>query len=90
MFDDPQAGVRFERYFDGATALLGLATRVDPFRLNCLGLLVTPGRKSVEPMAASMRLVQPRRRISHCCTALGSRVRATMRLCKRCVILCCC
>ncbi len=55
MFDDPQVGERFESYLDGLTAPLGHATRVDPFRLYCLGLLVTPGRKSVEPMAACVR-----------------------------------
>ncbi len=55
MFDDPQVGERFEAYLDGLTGHLGHATRIDPFRLYCLGLLVTPGRKSVEPMAACVR-----------------------------------
>lgn len=55
MFDDPLVGERFEGYLDGLTAHLGHLKRVDPFRLYCLGLLVTPGRKSVEPMAACVR-----------------------------------
>ncbi len=55
MFDDPQVGERFEEYLYGLTAQLGHVNRVDPFRLYCLGLLVTPGRKSVEPMAACVR-----------------------------------
>ncbi len=55
MFDDPQMRARFDDYLDGLTADLGHKTRVDPFRLYCEGLLVTPGRKSVEPMAACVR-----------------------------------
>jgi SRSO17 transposase len=55
MFDDPQVGERFESYLDGLTEHLGHVKRIDPFRLYCLGLLVTPGRKSVEPMAACVR-----------------------------------
>jgi SRSO17 transposase len=55
MFDDPRVGERFEDYLDGLTKDLGHVNRIDPFRLYCLGLLVTPGRKSVEPMAACVR-----------------------------------
>jgi SRSO17 transposase len=43
---------RFAAYLDAITAVLGHASRVDPARAYCTGLLLPGERKSVEPMAA--------------------------------------
>ena len=43
---------RFASYVNEVTKVLGHADREGPFRNYCAGLLVTPGRRSVEPMAA--------------------------------------
>jgi SRSO17 transposase len=43
---------RFVAYIDELTGVIGHADRAVPFKDYCTGLLVTEGRKSVEPMAA--------------------------------------
>ena len=43
---------RFAAYLEAITAVLGHASRVDPARAYCTGLLLPGARKSVEPMAA--------------------------------------
>src|SRR5882672_7572038 len=43
---------RFAAYVNEVTKVLGHADREEPFRDYCAGLLATPGRHSVEPMAA--------------------------------------
>jgi SRSO17 transposase len=43
---------RFAAYVNEVTKVLGHADREGPFRDYCAGLLATPGRHSVEPMAA--------------------------------------
>ena len=45
---------RFAAYLDAITAVLGRASRVDPARAYCTGLLLPGERKSVEPMAARL------------------------------------
>ena len=44
---------RFAAYVAGLTRVIGHADRAVPLRDYCAGLLVTEGRKSVEPMAAA-------------------------------------
>src|SRR6266508_3876003 len=44
---------RFAAYVEGLTGVIGHADRAVPLRDYCAGLLVTEGRKSVEPMAAA-------------------------------------
>jgi len=44
---------RFGAYVEGLTSVIGHADRAMPLRDYCAGLLVTEGRKSVEPMAAA-------------------------------------
>jgi SRSO17 transposase len=44
---------RFRAYTADLTSVLGHADRVRPFEDYCIGLLVTEGRKSVEPLAAT-------------------------------------
>src|SRR5207244_3112996 len=44
---------RFAAYVEGLTSVIGHADRAVPLRDYCAGLLVTEGRKSVEPMAAA-------------------------------------
>jgi len=46
-------GDRFAAYVEGLTSVIGHADRAMPLRDYCAGLLVTEGRKSVEPMAAA-------------------------------------
>jgi len=43
---------RFAAYINDVTKVIGHADRVGPLRDYCAGLLATPGRRSVEPMAA--------------------------------------
>ena len=43
---------RFSFYLDQLTEVIGHADRERPLRDYCAGLLVSEGRKSVEPMAA--------------------------------------
>ena len=43
---------RFAAYIDELTKVVGHADRAEPLRDYCSGLLVTEGRRSVEPMAA--------------------------------------
>src|SRR5207237_7004660 len=43
---------RFAAYVEGLTSVIGHADRARPLRDYCAGLLVTEGRRSVEPMAA--------------------------------------
>src|SRR6266481_100616 len=43
---------RFAAYVGGLTGVIGHADRALPLRDYCAGLLVSEGRKSVEPMAA--------------------------------------
>jgi SRSO17 transposase len=43
---------RFLRYVECLSSVIGHADRVGPLRDYCLGLMVSCGRKSVEPMAA--------------------------------------
>jgi SRSO17 transposase len=43
---------RFAAYVNEVTKVIGHADRERPFRDYCAGLLATPGRRSVEPMAA--------------------------------------
>jgi SRSO17 transposase len=43
---------RFAKYVDELTGVIGHADRVQPLRDYCAGLLVSEGRKSVEPLAA--------------------------------------
>src|SRR5712671_4329939 len=43
---------RFAAYVEGLTSVIGHADRAVPLKDYCTGLLVTEGRKSVEPMAA--------------------------------------
>ena len=43
---------RFAAYVEGLTQVIGHADRAIPLRDYCAGLLVSEGRKSVEPMAA--------------------------------------
>ena len=43
---------RFAAYIDELTSVIGHADRAVPLKDYCTGLLVTEGRKSVEPMAA--------------------------------------
>ena len=45
---------RFAAYLDAITAVLGRASRVDPARAYCTGLLLPGERKSVESMAARL------------------------------------
>jgi SRSO17 transposase len=44
---------RFAVFVEGLTSVIGHADRAVPLRDYCAGLLVTEGRKSVEPMAAA-------------------------------------
>ena len=44
---------RFLRYVEGLVSVIGHADRARPLRDYCLGLMVSCGRKSVEPMAAA-------------------------------------
>src|ERR1700694_922157 len=44
--------LRFARYVEGLTSVIGHADRAVPLRDYCTGLLAGEGRKSVEPMAA--------------------------------------
>ena len=44
---------RFVAYVEELTSVIGHADRAVPLRDYCAGLLVTEGRKSVEPMAAA-------------------------------------
>jgi SRSO17 transposase len=44
---------RFLRYVEGLVSVIGHADRARPLRDYCLGLMVSRGRKSVEPMAAT-------------------------------------
>ena len=44
--------LRFARYVEGLTSVIGHADRAVPLRDYCTGLLAAEGRKSVEPMAA--------------------------------------
>jgi SRSO17 transposase len=46
-------GDRFMAYVEGLTSVIGHADRAAPLRDYCAGLLVTEGRKSVEPLAAA-------------------------------------
>src|SRR5215210_6610124 len=49
----PRAGEdRFAAYLEAIVAALGHASRMDPARAYCTGLLLPGERKSVEPMAA--------------------------------------
>ena len=43
---------RFRVYAAGLASVLGHADRVRPFEDYCIGLILTEGRKSVEPLAA--------------------------------------
>ena len=43
---------RFAAYIDELTKIVAHADRAEPLRDYCAGLLVTEGRRSVEPMAA--------------------------------------
>ena len=43
---------RFKVYAAGLASVLGHADRVRPFEDDCIGLILTEGRKSVEPLAA--------------------------------------
>ncbi len=43
---------RFLRYVEGLASVIGHADRAGPLHAYCLGLMVSRGRKSVEPMAA--------------------------------------
>jgi SRSO17 transposase len=43
---------QFARYVEALTGVIGHADRVQPLRDYCAGLLVSEGRKSVEPLAA--------------------------------------
>ena len=43
---------RLEAYLDTITGTLGHASRIDPARAYCTGLLLPGERKSIEPMAA--------------------------------------
>ena len=43
---------RFAAYIDELTKVIAHADRAEPLRDYCAGLLVTEGRRSVEPMAA--------------------------------------
>ncbi|MGH8472707.1 MAG: IS701 family transposase, partial [Gammaproteobacteria bacterium] len=45
-------GSRFARYVEGLVSVIGHADRAGPLRDYCMGLVVSPTRKSVEPMAA--------------------------------------
>src|SRR6202045_5056809 len=44
--------LRFARYVEGLTSVIGHADRAAPLRDYCTGLLAAEGRRSVEPMAA--------------------------------------
>jgi SRSO17 transposase len=54
MFDDTEVSARFAGYMSYLTGRLGDTRRCGPFEAYCRGLMVTPGRKSAEPMAAVM------------------------------------
>ena len=54
MFDDAGVSVRFGEYMGHLRSCLGHGRRHDPFEAYCRGLMVTHGRKSVEPMAAHL------------------------------------
>ena len=56
--DDSQFVARFEGYVDKLSGVLGHRDRHQPFREYCTGLLLTGGRKSVEPMAARLAPAQ--------------------------------
>jgi SRSO17 transposase len=43
---------RFAAYIGEVTKVIGHAGRMKPLGDYCVGLLATPGRRSVEPMAA--------------------------------------
>ena len=45
----------FDAYADGLAEVIGHADRVLPLKEYCTGLLVSEGRRSVEPMAAALR-----------------------------------
>jgi SRSO17 transposase len=47
-----ESEARFESYVQALTSVIGHKDRAEPLRGYCKGLLVTAGRKSVEPMAA--------------------------------------
>jgi SRSO17 transposase len=47
-----ESEARFESYVQALTNVIGHKDRAEPLRGYCKGLLVTAGRKSVEPMAA--------------------------------------
>src|SRR6516164_9696641 len=44
--------IRFAKYVDELTSVIGHADRAAPLRDYCVGLVAAEGRKSVEPMAA--------------------------------------
>ena len=52
--DDSGFAARFDSYIDELAGCLGHADRHGPFRHYCTGLLLSGGRKSVEPMAARL------------------------------------
>ncbi len=54
MFEDAFVSARFDSYMSHLTNSLGHGGRDGPFELYCRGLLITPGRKSAEPMAACL------------------------------------
>ncbi len=54
MFDDAGVSARFDEYMGHLRWCLGHGRRHGPFEAYCRGLMVTPGRKSAEPMAACL------------------------------------
>ncbi len=44
--------LRFMRYVEGLTSVIGHADRAAPLHDYCAGLMAAEGRKSVEPIAA--------------------------------------
>ena len=54
MFDDTAVSARFDAYMSHLIGQLGHVGRHAPFKSYCRGLMVTAGRKSVEPMAACL------------------------------------
>ena len=53
LCDGSGTETRFRAYAEDLASVLGHADRVRPFEDYCIGLLVTEGRKSVEPLAAA-------------------------------------
>ena len=64
---------RFARFVEQLTSVIGHADRERPLNDYCAGLLVSEGRRSVEPIAAVTAPHELRCSIKDCCTLLPMR-----------------